>query len=441
MRLPQDISPPDRATILLYAMGSLGTGIYLTVPSILLLFYLTDVLGLSPFLAGLAVFVPRAYDVVVDPVMGWLSDRTKSRMGRRRPYLLAGALGTGVTFVFLFNVPGSLSAQAAFWFVLIVYALSATAYSTFAVPYLSMPSEMSTDPHVRTRIMATRMAFAMTGILIGAAIAPWLVAIAGGGRNGFAHMSWLVGLICAVAMLVAFFGTRRAPVVLAPDTSSSIPAMLKKLWGDRPFVRLGTIYAIQLTGMGCLNAAAPYFVIHVMERGEADIGILFACLLGGSIISMPAWSALSRRLGKRQAYLVAVLIAAVGAAGVWLAAEPSAWAIALVSAAFIGIGFGGAQLLPFSMLSDVIHASSGGSAGAYTGAWTAIEKMGLAIGPLIVGAVLSAVGMAQTAGTKPQSAEVLLGIRACMSAIPALAVLLSLPVLLRYSEAKQTLHR
>lgn len=429
MHETRDSSSPTRRVTLLFAVGSLGTGIYLTVPSILLLYFLTDVLGIEPFLAGLAVFVPRAYDILFDPVMGWLSDRTRSRLGRRRPYLLIGALGMAVTFVFLFNVPDLANPQAIFWYVLVVYALSATAYSVFAVPYLSMPSEMSRDPHVRTSIMALRMGFAMAGILIGAAMAPWLVANSGGGRAGFAQMSWVVGLLCASAMLVAFFGTRSAPVVLDSPVYDSIPATMRRLWRDRSFVRLGMVYVTQLTGMGCLNAAAPYFVVHVMQRGEADIGFLFGCLLGGSIVSMPAWSMLSRRIGKKPAYAVAVLVTAIGTAGIWVAAVPSDWWLAVASSVLMGIGFGGSQLLPFSMLSDVIHQARAASAGSYTGVWTAIEKMGLAVGPLIVGAVLSVAGLVKTAESTHESDEVLLGIRACMAAIPALLVMASLPML------------
>lgn len=420
---------PSIKTMLLFGIGSLGTGIYLTVPSVLLLYYLTDVLAISAALAGLAVFLPRAYDIVLDPIMGWVSDRTRSRWGRRRPYLLAGALGTAITFVFLFNSPDLGSDRATFWYIVIIYALSATAYTVFAVPYLSMPAEMSLDPHVRTTIMSYRMGFAMSGILIGAAIAPWLVDEFGGGREGFAAMSWLIGLGCAVAMLVAFVGTRRAPVVVTAGANEPVLSAFAQLVRNRAFARLGAAYAIQLSGFGCFNAAAPYFVIHVMQRTEADIAVLFACVLGGSIISMPAWSALSARVGKVRAYGVAVVVVAVGTGGLWLAASPSAWSLAIVMATVMGLGFGGAQLLPFSILSDVIHDTGGSAAGAYTGAWTAIEKAGLAVGPLIVGAMLYLSHFVEGAGAAMQSEQALNGVRISIALVPAMLVAASLPIL------------
>src|SRR5690349_12668366 len=135
----------SRPIVLAFSIGSLGTGMYLTIPSLLLLYYLTDVLGVSPALAGLAVFVPRAWDILVDPVVGWASDRTRTRLGRRRPYLLAGAILTALSFIFLFSSPGFSSQTGRFAYVLAVYLISATAYSVFAVPYLSMPAEMSAD--------------------------------------------------------------------------------------------------------------------------------------------------------------------------------------------------------------------------------------------------------------------------------------------------------
>lgn len=420
---------PSTGTMLLFGVGSLGTGIYLTVPSVLLLYYLTDVLGISAALAGLAVFLPRAYDIVLDPIMGWISDRTRSRWGRRRPYLLAGALGTAVTFVFLFNSPDLGHDRATFWYIVIVYALSATAYTVFAVPYLSMPAEMSLDPHVRTTVMSYRMGFAMSGILIGAAIAPWLVDEFGGGREGFSAMSWIIGLGCAVTMLIAFVGTRHAPVVVTASANEPVLDAFTSVARNRSFVRLGAAYAIQLSGFGCFNAAAPYFVVHVMQRTEADIAILFACVLGGSIVSMPAWSVLSRHLGKIPAYGVAVITVAVGTGGLWLAAAPTAWSLAIVMATIMGLGFGGAQLLPFSILSDVIHDTGGAAAGAYTGAWTAIEKAGLAVGPLIVGAMLYLSNFVEGAGVATQSAEALDGVRISIALIPAVLVAASLPVL------------
>jgi Na+/melibiose symporter-like transporter len=175
--------------VLGFAIGSLGTGIYSITPSVLLLYFMTDTLGVSPSLAALAVALPKFWDVLTDPVMGVISDNTRTRWGRRRPYLLAGAISMSLSFVFLFSVPEFSTPTGSFAYVLVVYVVSATAYTIFAVPYISMPAEMSADPHERTVIMSYRMFFAMCGLLLGSVAAPLLVEWYGGGRQGYASMS------------------------------------------------------------------------------------------------------------------------------------------------------------------------------------------------------------------------------------------------------------
>ena len=151
-----------------YSTGSLGTGVYSTIPGVLLLYYMTDVLGVSSALGAIVLFFPKIWGVVTDPFIGRLSDATRSRMGRRRPWLLAGAIGLGLSFTLLFHAPASDNPMTGFWYVLVLYGLSAAAYSVFAVPYIAMPAEMSEDPGERSRVMAWRMTFVMAGVLVGA---------------------------------------------------------------------------------------------------------------------------------------------------------------------------------------------------------------------------------------------------------------------------------
>ena len=422
-----------RRIILSFSIGSIGTGIYLTVPSVLLLFYLTEVLAVSPGLAGLAVFLPRLWDMATDPLMGWVSDRTRSRFGRRRPYLLVGGILTALTFAFLFSAPELSSERLNFLYVLIVYILSATAYTIFAVPYLSMPSEMSADPDERASIMAWRLTFAMAGVLAGSAAAPALVDLFGGGRAGFAAMSWVLGGACALTMLIAFFGTARAPVVAAPATlDGARPRMLDAL-RDRSFRRLAGAYVIQLAGLAVFTGAAPYFVIYIAGRDEGAIATVFLVLLGGTLLSLFFWAAIARRIGKVRAYFSAAVITVAGLTALWTPVEPGDWPIVLASTAIIGIGFGGLKLLPFAMLTDIIHVAreeGRDAAGIFTGVWTAAEKGGLAIGPLIVGLFLATGGF--SSGAEAQSAHAILWVRFAFAAAPALLVLLSLPAVASY---------
>lgn len=425
------MSRVPRSIVVAYSSGSLGTGVYLTVPSVLLLFYLTEVLGVSPVLAGLAVFLPRLWDVVTDPVMGWISDRTRSPLGRRRPWLLAGGVLTGATLVALFNAPEFDSQAAGFTYVLVVYILSATAYTLFAVPYLSMPAEMSESAEVRSGIMAWRMTFAMAGVLAGSALAPLLLEAFGGGRAGFSGMAWVLGPLCALAMLVAFFGTARAPVIESARAGVTPGGSFRDALADRPFRVLALAYVLQLGGLGTFTAATPYFVTYIAGRSEGAIATLFVALLGGTLVSMAGWHLLARRIGKPRAYVIAALLAAGGLAGIFLVAAPGSWTGVVWLTALVGVGFGGLQLLPFAMLTDVIHAArlrGRDLAGLLTGAWTAVEKGALALGPAILGTLLSLGGF--VSGLAVQHEGAALAIRAGLAGLPALLVLASVPVLL-----------
>jgi Na+/melibiose symporter-like transporter len=420
-----------RRIVLSYSIGSIGTGIFLTVPGVLLLYYMSEILGIPAALAGLAVFIPRIWDMVTDPVMGWISDRTRTPWGRRRPYLLAGAILTALSFVFLFNAPEFAQSSTTFFYVLTIYVLSATAYTIFAVPYLAMPSEMSPDSNDRASIMAYRMTFAMAGVLAGSAAAPALVAAFGGGRDGFAAMSFVLGGICALTMLISFIGTARAPALRPTTTPDRARPSIFIGFANRDFRMLAIAYCLQLGGLGTFTAAAPFYINHVAGRDEAALSTLFLSLLAGTMISLFVWAALGRAIGKVRAYLLAAATVLASITAVWFAKGPEDWTALLLVTGAIGVGFGGLQVLPFAMLTDVVHhARERGEdlAGVLTGVWTAVEKGGLAVGPLIVGGVLSAGGFVSAAAMQTETA--ILAVRIAFAAGPALLVLVSLPAIL-----------
>ena len=158
----------SRHTHIGYALGSVGTGAFATVPGLLLAYYLTDTLGVAAGLAALVVAVPKLWDVVALPVVGRLSDRAADRSGSRRPFLLAGGLLLPVAFVALFAAPPSWSPEASAVWVLIAFVLAATAFAVFQVPYIAMPAEITDSPTERTTLMSWRVAFLAVAILLAA---------------------------------------------------------------------------------------------------------------------------------------------------------------------------------------------------------------------------------------------------------------------------------
>jgi Na+/melibiose symporter-like transporter len=436
-------SPPlGRRLLLGYSLGSLGTGVYSTVPGVLLLYYMTDFLGVASALGAIVLFFPKIWGILTDPLIGRLSDRTRSRFGRRRPWLLAGAIGVGLSFILLFRAPVSADPMVGFWYVLVLYGVSAAAYSLFAVPYIAMPAEMSEDPAERSRVMAWRMTFVMAGVMVGAGFAPILVSRFGGGHAGFGAMSLIVGAFCAAAMFATFLATRNAPSRVAAIHDASFGAELLSVWGDRLFRSLMLAYLLQAVAAAIGSALLPYTVTRILNRDPAMIGTMGVATLCAGMLAMPLWHHLSVRLGKRAVFAGAAAWKAF-VVMLWIFAGPGLpiWAAHLLAVG-AGIGFAGLQLIPFSMVTDVIHhdARRNGRAreGMYTGVWTSCEKAGLAIGPLFAAAVLALGGYvaSKNGATTPQTPTALLAIRLGVSVLPAALLLLSLVAMRRFDLAE-----
>ncbi|MEZ4452841.1 MAG: MFS transporter [Nannocystaceae bacterium] len=431
-----------RKVVVGYGLGSLGTGIYTTVPGLLLLYYMTDVLGVAAGLAGLAILVPKLWDVFTDPWMGHLSDRTRSRWGRRRPYLLAGALTLPIFFGLLFTTP-ILEPTGSFVYTLALFALCASAFTVYSVPYIAMPAEMSDDYHEATRLMAYRMAFMTVGILIAGAGAPMLVKLGGGGRSGYTLMGWAIAGALLVGLASAFFGTRRAPYAAAEERDESQPGLLAQLriaLQNRPFFVLIFAYALQLTAVGCLLATVPFFAKYIVGGGgdpEDMVTLLFVALVGPAIVMMPVWLAISRRLGKNRTYQISLVLFGLSTMTLWW--SPGRPALAIVAVVTVmGAAYAATQLFPFSMLPDVLAADRARDGvrreGIFSGVWMALDKGGVAFGGFLASQVLGATGFVESRPgvlvTQPASA--LEGIMIATAILPTGFTLLSLAIFRRY---------
>jgi len=415
---------PTRA-VLGFGLGSLGAGVYSTVPTVLLLFYCTEILRLHPALAATIVFVPKAWAVLWDPLVGLWSDGSRSSRGRRAPFILAGTLGVAVTFALLFNAPQA-GHQVTVTYVMVVYFLMATAYSLFAVPYVAIPAEISRVAAERERLMLWRMVFAMLGVLVGAGVAPHLVELAGGGRRGYGAMAIVVAAACGLAMFVTFLTVRKHH---AGDRGggpgrNAVSAGIRRILGNRDYLRLWFSYVLCTSGASLFLAMVPYFVVHVMRHDEGDAGTALFALLIGTIVALPLWSKLLRAWGGWPAYGLAMLgYAAVAAGFAWL---PAGVPLATIVPAFflLGVPFAGLQLLPFTLLAHLAHDDAQKGArqeGLYTGIWTAGEKLALAIGPATAGVGLALIGY--VSGATTHSPESLSRLQALMALGPALFLL------------------
>lgn len=453
----------SRATIAGYAAGSVGTGGFGTLPGLVLLVYLTDALAVPAAVAGLIVTGAKVWDVVIDPFIGYGSDRDLARTGSRRRFMTIGALTLPVLFALTFAVPAAAGPTAAAIWVLVAFLLSATAFSLFQVPYIALPTELDPTYDGRTRLLAWRVAALAFAILLFGAGGP---ALRGGGdsTSGYLVMGVVSGVVIGVGMLVA---SRVAPRVaprphdvrdggspagtttaLAPAASTSasrawtlaVREAFDALRRSRPFRTLLAAFFLQAVATGLMLAGAAYVARYVLHD-EAAVSYLFAALIAPALLCMPLWTRLARRDGKERGFAVATVLFAVAALGmVPLLWAPGAWVY--VPTALAGIAYAGMQALPLAMLPDVIahdaRTHGEGRGGAFSGVWTAGETTGMALGAAVLSLVLGVTGYVSTrAGqTVAQPDAAVDGIALSFSVVPAVLVLVSLVPLVRYGLRK-----
>ncbi|WP_327089842.1 MFS transporter [Nonomuraea sp. NBC_01738] len=421
-----------------YGVGSFCTATFSAVPGLLLLYYMTNFLAVPAWLAGAVVAAPKVWDLVINPLVGRWSDRTTSRMGPRRPWLLAGALTLPITFALVFAGPPLRGLPAALY-VGGLFLLAATAYALFEVPYKAMPAEMTDDYHERTSLLQWRMVFIGAATAISGILAPTIAHGEGdhGTLGSYRLMAIVIALIIFAAMIGSFFGTARAPMTGSPEPDSgTLWAQFATVRRNAAFLWLLALSCTQMLAVSMMMAAAPYFATYLIGDPKST-NTLFAALVGPMLLSMPLWVWLSRRFDKRGAMVLAALLyggATLAALATPLFGPVYAHAVLLV----VGTGIAGVQLLQFSMLADVIAADSAATgkrrAGVYTGLWTAIESAVASFGALIFGVVLSIGGFLESDPANPvrQPDSAVSAVLVGQTAIPALIILLSVPMILRY---------
>ena len=418
-----------------YGLGSVATGTFGTVPGLMLLPYLTDTLGVAAALAGLIVLLPKAWDVVLNPLAGRISDRTVDPRGPRRPFLLRGGLLLSACFALLFAGPdlGS-TALDALW-VLVMFVGCATAYAFFQVPYVAMPAEITDSYAERTRLMTWRVAILAFAILLSGASAP-AIRNAFDGRDGYRVMGLVVAAILVVGVVAAYRGTAGAPVGSVTAGEGTLREQLRVVADARDFRLLLTTFVLQALATGAMLAGVDYVSRWVLgDKGLSTV--LFVCFVGPALLLTPVWNAIGQRIGKKRGYVAASLLLAVGAA-VLVLARTAPHGLVFAATALVGAGYAGAQMFPMAMLPDTaaVDARRTGQnrVGVYTGVWTAGETLGLAVGPGLYGLVL-ALGdyQSSTDGGASQPSSALTAIVFGFSAVPAVLTLLSLVWLRRYT--------
>ena len=422
---------------LMWGSGALGVAVLMNSISILILYYLISVVRLDPGLAGTIVFASKLFDVVTDPLMGIISDRAKFRTGRRRPFLVVGAFISALSFGMLFTIPAFDSQATSAAYALGALMLYTVGYTIFNVPYMAMPAEMTDGYHERSSLHSYRVVFVSIGSTVAGAIAPILLQVFGEGREAYRIIAVLFAAIIFASMVGCYLGTREARFTFTTSTAHSVKAQISLLFTNRPFMWLISTKALQLVGVASAGATTLFFITAYLR---IDLAYLAAFGLINTVVTiamMPVFVRLSRRIGKRAAYMVSTVVFILYSLS-WALAQPGEPLLMFYArAVLVGICLGGNILLAMSMLTDTIDLDARRSGmrreGVYAACYSFVEKFASAFGPLVVGWILAFVGFNRDLPRDAvQEPGVLFGILVGMSLIPAAAALLSLVTLSRY---------
>ncbi|MEJ6009773.1 MFS transporter [Novosphingobium aquae] len=420
-----------------FGVGQIAGQLFRDVPSLLLLFYLTTVMGIAPAVAGSAIFLPKViFGAGFDLAVGIGSDRMAARFPRRG-WLIAGGAIAPVAMLAVFAVPDGSPTLQVIW-VFVTFSLYMATFSTFSVPYLAQFAEMSPDPAERTELMAWKHGFTGVGVLLSSAAAPALVGYLGGDRGAYLVTSGLVGLVCLACLVTAWRYAARIPDRVSTGTPLALRD-LPKAFGDRNFMVLCLSAVIMTVASGISYASFAFFIKFVMNRSDAfvQVGILSAIMAFAVMAGSPIWVKVAARIGKKNTYVLAacghgfatLAWALLGQAPIWVS-----YGLAAVMAMF-NAGWG---LIVLSLLADAISDArerwGENRAGVYSAIWSMIEKAGIALGgTLIVGGLLSASGFDAGAAQQglAQSASATAGIILSYAVLPGLAKLVAAALIWR----------
>jgi glycoside/pentoside/hexuronide:cation symporter, GPH family len=442
----RETTPPSMLLRASWGAGGLGTTSMLYLINMYVLYFLVQHVGISAALAGALLASTRVYDAIIDPLIGTLSDRSKHRWGRRRPWMLAGAILCPLACIAVFNPPALEPGYGLYAAVLASLLLYCTAYSLFAIPYVAQGAEMTDDYGARASLMAWRTFFVYASGIVITAGAPALIAALGKDREAYSVMSFAAAAVVGAAMLWVVFFTRSARTM--ERSSKTLPplAQLRTVISNRPFVIiLLTKMTVQL-GTAFIGASLLFFMSEVLLRGESAMALLGLVSNLVGIGAVVVWNRVLRSV-ERRTLNIALFFAQAITYSSWALATPAEpqWVFVLRAFMIGALGSGGV-LVTMAMLADTIEydrlKTGQRREGLFVGAFELMQTTSFVLAPLLVGVALSAAGLVPGAagrGAQPESA--LQVMRYTVSIVPAFCSLAGIVLMLLYKLDAPTLAR
>jgi len=418
---------------LMYGMGDGGINMADTMVGLLFAIFCTDVVGLRPGLTALIIFIGRTLDYVNDPIIGFLSDRTRTRWGRRRPFILFGMLPFALAYMLLWWIP-PLGTQVS---LAIYYGFAFVLYDTMAtvlyMPYFALTPELTQDYDERTSLTTWRMVFSTIGAMV-AFVVP--LAIIGTMNPASAGRIRAVGagvaLVSILPMIGVFFGTREKSEYQETEKSGlrdSITAAIK----NKPFLYAAGIFLFGWIALDIMQATLLYFLKYRLGL-ESQYDLVFAVLFVAALISFPVWNRIASRWDKKKAVMFGMVFLGVGIMGLGYMRPAWGLPVLLFLSALVGTGLGAIQVLTWAMIPDAVEWDELKTGQRHEGMFYSLvqtlRKIGSSLSLPLVLLMLDFTGYVANAPTQPPAT--IAGIQALVGPIPALFLVVGILFASRY---------
>jgi len=418
-------------------------------------------LGMNPILAGVLGALPRLLDALTDPIMGFISDNTRSKWGRRKPYIFIGSAITGVAFMVMWQLNPEDSQTYNFFYFLIVSVFFYIGYTIFATPLIGLGYEMTPDYNERTRLMAVSQWMGQVAWMI----APWFwviiydPSIFESAPEGARILSIWVGAICMVlGVLPAFFNKE----MILPDNSKRVNLSMNELGSNtkeflkgikltiknKPFMKLCGATFLIFNGFQTIAQFAMFIIVYYLFNGDkvaagswpAWFGTVSA--LATAFLVIPIVTKIAEKVGKKNAFVIATLISMIGYGLKWWGFNPDNLWLMFMPIPFLSFGIGGLFTLMMSMTADVCDLDELNNGERREGMFGAVYwwmvKLGTAMALLTSGIVLHYVGFNQS--IDQQTTETLTNLRIADIIIPIVTAAMAILIVWKYDITETKAH-
>ncbi len=416
-----------------FGVCDLGGNALFTIMAFWLMNYLTDTVGLAASLAGTALMIGKIWDAVTDPLMGYISDRTKTRWGRRRPYIFIGGILVFIAMVWMFTNPQITDENLLFYWTIGVYCFLNLGYTIVNIPYSSLTPELTSDYNERTILNGYRMSFAVVGTLIGAGAVLPLLGLFTDRNAGFSMIGVIFGLIILIVSWITFFSVNEPPFDTAAQPKMSVLRSYWEALKNIPFLLILFPWVLNMTAITIVSGMLIYYFKYIYQAAESTTLALLILLLT-AMVFIPVWVLISKTLGKKNCYAAGMFIIALTCIIFFFFGHSLGLNFGLILMFLAGIGLSTTYVFPWSIVPDTIEYGYSKTGerheGVYYGLWTLVSKTGQALAALLMGLILD---FYRYLPNEPfQAQEAIFGIRLLFGPIPAFIFIIATIIVLFY---------